>query len=292
MSDIPRISKLLAPYFNEIIERLSSRVPVPKGRINDMRSLQRKTEKYFCNALTSKDLDNPRKWKNFQIEQMQHLSDESTRIFTQDVNAILQLMHNDKKMSLIKLKPPRRKKSSSIGFHVEQILHFTFEDMRNLWERISQGPVDEYSLMFVLVVCTCCSASHLSRLVVSGIGRRTITITEHGLIHSILLEPCKTLLLRHVLQKKLNKTDRVFQRTTSRGFPAWLDRKCRETGGPMITPSQLVHFGRILMVLEGVSPYVAAILARKNGFSPLLDEDFAAMDNFLLREGSRVWKNQ
>jgi integrase len=238
------------------------------------RTLQHKLERYFADVTSFDGLDSLRKWKELQLKEKRNLSASSLRIFVQDVNTILGLLANDGKIQMIRLTPPPRQHASSEGFNIEQLLHFTFADVQQLWLSIQGSTEQELTLLFALIICSGCHPSHLIHLRVGCVEKRTITIQSGGLIQSVLLEPARTRLYKFVLTMKLTAEDGVFMPNCYKRFVACLKSQCSMLGVPNITPSQLMYFSRFLMVRNGVPAYVVASMGKRNSFSPLGEDNF------------------
>ncbi|OIO42797.1 hypothetical protein AUJ64_03585 [Candidatus Pacearchaeota archaeon CG1_02_39_14] len=260
---------LIEPYFTKIYEKLGKRNPPATERTRKFASLCKKICGFFEGIKSYKELDNPRLWREFHKHASNSLSLDSQRIFTQDLNRILGMLCKDGKIGKIKLKPPIRKFSSSEGFHVEKLLDFTYRDIVKLWHAIRNVDNEEFSLLFMLVICSGIPVNHLICLKVDGIKLDSVEIRHRGLICSVLLEPGRTLLLNYIVQKGIKKSDNIFGHINQAAFTRWLRKQCKRALVPEIDAKKLFYFARFLMVLQGALAYQVSCLGSKNAFSPL-----------------------
>lgn len=262
------IYNLITPYFTKIYKRFWKRNPPATERARKFSSLCKKICSFFEDTKSYEELDNPRLWREFHKQASSSLSLDSQRVFTQELNTILRMLYEDGKIRKIRLKPPIRKFSSSEGFHIEKLLDFTYEDIVKLWNTIGKGDNEEFTLLFILVICSCTPVNHLINLRVSGIIRDSIEIRDRGLICSVLLEPGRTLLLKYIIRNGLKKGDRIFGDITQAAFTKWLKRQCILSSAPEITSRDLFYFARFLAAIQGLPAYQVACLGSKNAFSP------------------------
>ena len=264
---------LIEPYIEKKCQTYESRTPPAYDRSRKIRTIGRKFALYFKNVKDYKSLNSLRLWREFQRHSSESLSEDSARVFTQDVNSILELMHEDGKIGRIKLKITERKFSSSEGYHIELLLDFTSDDIKRLWKTIKQGKDERMALLFLLVLCACIPVRHLVRLRASDIKKRMILIESKGLISSEMLDPGFVSLMQFIDQHQLKGDDMIFSGITEALFSEWLISESKNALVPPIDSRKLFYFSRFLIVLQGVPGYTVACIGSRNSFAPFITPD-------------------
>lgn len=262
------VSKLLYPSFENIIIKLSKRNPPSSDRIKKFIHLNR----LICNNLkhltTFDELNNVRVWRELKIR-LSPAGKDSARIFTQDLNKVLALLHKSGHIRRITLKPEKRKFVASGGVHVDKLLDFNSSDIATLWSFISSSHEKEFVLLFMLTLSACMPVKYLLQLKVADIHKNWISVSDaSGLVYGTLIEPGRTMLLRYIFSMKLNKNDNVFSNFKSSNFNRWLKKHCTLAFVPVIDIHTLFYYARFICVVQGIPAYQILSIGSKNAFSP------------------------
>ncbi len=258
------------PYFSKVIDMYGNRRPPSADRIKKFKRLNRLLCEGFKHLKSPDELDNPRLWREFQIHYAPKGKD-STRIFTQDLNMVLQLINKDGKIKHIKLKTGSRKFSSSRGIHVEKLLDFNTDDVKNLISTLRNAKERDFVLLFELIICTAMPLKYLLKMKLNDVKFDSILIRQQGIILSLLLEPARTNLLRHIISKNINGNEWIFNEMTYQKFSKWLKMQCRLAQISYIDPEKLFYYGRFLLIMAGIPAYQAMCLGSQNTFSPFTE---------------------
>ena len=262
------IGKLLYPCFENVIDRLSQRTPPSEDRIRKFVGLNRRLCNNLSHLTTYAELNNVRIWREFQL-QFCPAGKVSARIFTQDINKILTLLHKGGNIGRIRLATEKRKFMASSGIHVEKLLHFTSSDIAVLLSFILGSDKEEFILLFILILCSVVPSKYLLHLKVADIHKDWILASGcDGLVYGTLFEPGRTILLRYVLNAKRNTGDYVFTNLKHSAFKRWLRQQCTLAGVPNIDPQVLFYYARFICIIHGIPAYQILSVGAKNAFSP------------------------